>query len=85
MCVAGAGTKGRLESCEIFSNRYGGVDVRDQGDPFIVSSLFRDHSGGVFPPSGEGVRVSRSAHGKATIGADCVFERNAAGGVVREE
>ena len=70
--------QGRLERCELWGNARVGIYVESGGDPTIAASTLRDHAAGC------GVFVHRSARGKATVGADCVFARNAAGDVVRD-
>ena len=78
--VVNAGTRGRLERCELWGNADGGVWVGDGGDPTLAACTLRDHAAG----SACGVFVLSTALGKATVGADCVFARNAKGDVVRE-
>ena len=75
--------RGRLERCELWGNANGGLIVLDGSDPTLASSTFRDHAAGRYPYSGCGVYVTSSAAGKVTVGADCVFARNARGDVVR--
>ena len=70
--------RGRLERCELWGNATGGVLVNDRGDPTLAACTLRDHAEGC------GVYVYKSALGKATAGADCVFARNAKGDVVRQ-
>ena len=77
--VVGWGGRGRLERCELWGNANGGVYVRAEGDPTLTACTLRDHSAGV----AAGVYVRSDARGLATIGADCVFARNAKGDVVR--
>ena len=72
--------RGRLERCELWGNADGGVHVQEGGDPTLAACIFRNHTRG----KGAGVYVAWSARGKATVGADCVFARNAKRGVVRE-
>ena len=72
--------KGCLERCELWGNANGGVRVQEEGDPTLAACIIRDHSAG----SAIGVIVRADAAGKATIGSDCVFARNAGGDVVRE-
>ena len=55
----------------------------NEGDPTLAACTFRDHAAGSKASSGCGVYVDASSKGKATVGADCVFARNAKGGVVR--
>ena len=70
--------RGRLERCELWGNANGGVWVLGGGDPSLHACTFRDHTGG----RAAGVYVGSGSN--ATVGADCVFARNAKGGVVRE-
>ena len=72
--------RGRLESCELWGNGWGGVCVFEGGDPTLAACTLRDHAAGV----AAGVYVRADAKGKATVGADCVYARNAKGNVVRE-
>ena len=72
--------RGRMERCELWGNANGGVVVFVRGDPTLAACILRDHAAGV----AAGVYVSSSAAGKVTIGADCVFARNAGGDVVRQ-
>ena len=79
------GGRPRLEGCDIWGNVECGVKVKGEGDPTLAGCTIRDHAaGGYRSYSGCGVYVHPTATGRATVGADCVFERNAAGGVVRE-
>ena len=71
--------RGRLERCELWGNANGGVVVMCGGDPSLAACTLRDHVAGV----AAGVCVRADSVGKATVGADCVFARNAKGGVVR--
>ena len=73
--------QGRLERCELWGNAEGGVYLEWGGDPTLAACTLRDHAAGIYAA---GVYVDESAAGKATIGADCVFSRNARGDVVRE-
>ena len=68
----------------LWGNAYGGLIVRDGGDPTLAVCTIRDHAAGSGQGSGCGVYVRSSARGKATIGMDCVFAGNAEGDVVRE-
>ena len=70
--------RGRLERCELWGNAEGGVWVWGGGHPTLASCILRDHA------RGTAVGVYVGAGGNATVGADCVFARNAKGGVVRE-
>ena len=54
-----------------------GIVVGDCGDLTLSATTLRDH------PTGRATGVLTSASGKATVGADCVFARNAGGDVVR--
>ena len=81
MIVSDAGTKGRLEGCEIAGNANCGVLVQDGGDPTLVGCTIRDHAAG----GAAGVYVSSSARGKAALGAGNVFACNESGDVVREK
>ena len=74
------GGRGRLERCELWGNGDGGVVVDMKGDPLLAACTLRDHVAG----KATGVYVHRSAAGKAMIGADCIFARNAGGDIVRE-
>ena len=82
--------RGRLERCELWGNEDASVVVQSGDDPTLAACTVRDHvhrrAGrrvGGYPWSGCGVYVWDDAEGKATVGADCVFERNARGDVVR--
>ena len=79
---SGPGTRGRLEGCELWGNADGGVVVQEEAHPTLASCIFRDHADGLWRNSGSGVYVFHGSN--ATVGADCVFERNAGGDVVRE-
>ena len=57
--------------------------MKGGGDPTLVACTLRDHAAGDKKWSGCGVYVDTLSNGKATVGADCVFERNAGGDVVR--
>ena len=72
--------RGRLERCELWGNADGGVVVRGGGDPTLIACTVRDHVAG----KATGVYVSSSAAGRVTVGADCVFARNAGGRIVRQ-
>jgi len=78
--VSGAGSKGRLEGCEIAGNADCGVFVQNEGDPTLVGCTIRDHAAG----EAAGIFVRASARGKAAVGAGNVFARNVGGDVVRE-
>ena len=58
------------------------------GDPTLAGCTIRDHAlrdhADYFEGSGNGIFVSNSAAGMASVGDDCVFARNAEGDVVRE-
>ena len=54
--------------------------MEDLGNPTLVGCTIRDHVEG----NATGVFVRSSAHGRATVAADCVFARNAKGDLVRE-
>ena len=71
---------GRLEGCEIWGNANGGVEVSFDGDPTLAGCSVRDHVKGLYG-RGCGVYVNSDARGKATIGSDCIFVRNADGDV----
>ena len=76
--------RGRLERCELWGNADGGVFVDMEADPTLAACTLRDHAAGGQAYSGCGVYVRADASkGKATVGADCVFARNAKGDVVR--
>ena len=86
MACSGGG-KGRLEDCEIWGNEDSGVAVRYNGDPSLTRCIIRDHAlRGGYPwhieSVGCGVFVASHARGMATVGAGCVFARNARGDVV---
>ena len=76
--------RGRLGRCELWGNANGGVIVWEGGDPTLAACTLRDHATGIYPADGCGVYVAFSSHGKVTVGADCVFARNARGGIVRQ-
>ena len=80
MLVSGAGTKGRLEGCEIAGTANCGVVVEDEGDPTLVGCTIRDHAAG----EAAGILVRPDARGKAAVGAGNVFTRNEGGDVVRQ-
>ena len=69
-----------LERCELSGNADGGLYVGYGGSPTLAACTLRDHATG----RACGVYVSEHARGRATVGADCVFARNAKGDVVRE-
>ena len=70
---------GRLERCELWGNATGGVLVRYEGaGPTLAACTIRDHA----VDRAAGVHVEAGCH--ATVGADCVFARNAGGDVVRD-
>ena len=71
------GGRGRLERCELWGNAAGGVFVMGGGNPTLAACTLRDHATGQYAI---GVYVEG---GSATVGADCVFARNARGDVVR--
>ena len=71
--------RGRMERCELWGNADGGVWVGGGSDPSLAMCTLRDHAAGVAC----GVYVHSTAAGKATVGADCVFARNAGGDVAR--
>ena len=50
----------------------------------MVGCTIRDHGAAWAGRCNCGVYVAADAAGKATIGADCVFTRNAKGDVVRD-
>ena len=72
-----SGGRGRLERCGLWGNAEGGVLVEGNGDPTLSGCTLSDHA--TF-----GVRVAASARGRATVGADCAFARNAGGDVQRD-
>ena len=83
LVISGVGTKGRLEDCEVWGNSICGLYVMEEGDPTLARCTVRDHAGrGDEEGSGCGVYVDPTARGNATVGADCVFARNAKGGLV---
>ena len=55
--------------------------MEEEGDPCLSACIIRDH----IKNRSNGVFVSASALGKATIGADCVFSGNNGGDVKRME
>ena len=71
-----AGGRARLERCDIWSNGNDGVCVENGGDAELVACTIRDH------PTGWGVRVDSDS--RATVGQDCVFDRNAKGDIIRD-
>ena len=77
------GARGRLERCELWGNADGGVFGLGGGDPTLAACTLRDHAAGSRTYSGCGVYVHSSAAGRVTVGADCVFARNARRDVVR--
>ena len=77
--VAGAGTRGRLEGCEIAGHPCSGIHVRDGGHPTLVGCTIRDNAA----VAGAGVYVEADARGNVAIGAGNVFARNVGGDVVR--
>ena len=77
MAVVGEGARGRLERLELWGNADGGVRVGAGGHPTLAACTIRDHTGG----KAHGVWVT--ARSEATVGANCVFARNAGGDVVR--
>ena len=72
--------RGRLEHCTLWGNADGGLAVAERGDPTLAACVFRDHCAGQFA---YGLFVDATARGGTTVGAGCVFLRNAKGGVVR--
>ena len=68
---------GHLKRCELWGNADGGVCVSGRGDPTLAACIFRDHVKG----KACGVYVDDGCN--VAVGADCVFARNAKGGVVR--
>ena len=76
MCIINKG-RGRLERCELWGNAGGGVYVLAESDPTLAACIIRDHA------AGRAAGVYVDAFSKATVGADCVFARNAKGDVVR--
>ena len=68
-----------MERCVIWANVMGGLWA-EEGDPTIIACSIRDHTEGEWA---HGIRIDAAAAG--TTVADCVFARNAAGVVVREE
>ena len=78
--VRDPGTAGRLEGCTLWANGLCGVFVVSGGDPSFAGCTVRDHASGL----ARGIYVADTARGKAKVGADCVFMRNAGGDVVRE-
>ena len=83
LAITGAGTKGRLEDCEVWGNSICGLYVMEEGDPTLARCTVRDHAGrGDEECIGCGVFVAESSRGMAAVGADCIFTRNAGGDVV---
>ena len=70
--------QGRLERCELWGNADAGVRVWGGGGPTLAACTIRDHA------KGRAAGVWVEAGGNVTVGADCVFARNAGGDVVRE-
>ena len=66
----------RLERCELWGNGDAGV-WENKGGPTLTACTLRDHAEG----RAAGVYLRSGSH--ATVGADCVFARNAKGDVVR--
>ena len=64
---------GRLERCTLCRNADGGVEVGEDGHPVLAACDLRDHA------SGRATGVHVEAGGDVTVGADCVFARNAGG------
>ena len=77
--IIGPDTKGRFEGCDFWSNADGGAFVQLGADPIFLACTFRDHLTG----KACGIVVDHNARGKTTVGADCIFERNAGGDVKR--
>ena len=75
--------RSRPERCELWGYTRGRVVVQSSGDPTLAACTLRDHPAGSEAYSGCGVYVKADSKGKATVGADCVFARNAMGNVVR--
>ena len=73
--------RGYLERCELWGNANGGVYVTSGGDPTLAACTLRDHTAGL--AAGVYVAFESDRPCKATVGADCVFARNAKGDVVR--
>ena len=76
--VSDPGTKGRLEDCELWGNADCAVWVQQEGDPTLLHCAVHDEV------DAAGVYVDATAAGKATVGEDCVFARNAGGDIVRK-
>ena len=74
------GATARLERCQLSGNADGGVVIGAKGAPVVEACAFYDHATG----KACGVLVEASSRGRAAVGADCVFARNAKGGVVRK-
>ena len=82
--VWGAGTKGRIEGCNVAANKGAGVEVKEDGDPSLAGNTICDHAGGAaLESAGCGIWVRADARGRATA-VDCFFARNTKGDVVRE-
>ena len=67
-------TRPRLERCELWGNAGMGVYVEGGGDLTLDGCTIRDHAR-------IGLYVEADSH--ATVGAECVFARNAGGDVMR--
>ena len=68
----------------MWGNTTAGIEVRDGGNPTLQNLTIRDHSRTTQAGGGCGVLIYADVpSGKATIGAGCVFARNAGGDVVR--
>ena len=78
--VSDAGSKARLERCEVAGNADGGVWAQKEGNPVLIWCTIRDHAAG----RAAGVVVASSARGKGVIGAGNVFLRNVKADVVRD-
>ena len=83
--IQGEEARGRLEGGEIWANAGGGAKVSEGSDPALIGCTIRDHTELVTRASGCGVFVHPAVDGRAIVGPDCVFARNARGDVVRVE
>ena len=79
VALSGNGTEGRLERCELWGNAKGGVRVSAGSEVALAACALRDHAVG----RAAGVHVC--VGGRAAVGADCSFARNAGGDVVRRK